>query len=393
MKLFGRRKKKSQKLDDAFHRVYEEIQSIDNWDDPQKLEHYILDSCEQIIAATKEIEEEKREYRNITAHLNDIKQIESLPKQRLADLREVAANLVELNSAREAYRNISRNITDEQFVIMEEDEETLPATIRRMQENEKYQSAVKRDMAHLEGEKSRWEIEREGALREQKLLRQFAVLLFAAALTMVILIMAVSTALKSDPARGVLLALLIFGICGFGLYIRINYVSGKMRKALFHMNQSISLLNVVRMKYVNVTNAIEYTKEKYGVNNSYELNYLWEQYLEAVQDKQRVLKNNDDLEYFTGRLIRMLQTMNLFDHKIWLTQTDAIIDPREMVEVKHHLVQRRQKIRERIQENTMAVKSERDEIDRLMREHEHYVPEILEIIKSVDRLCGLTPKK
>lgn len=390
-RLFGSRRKKSQELDEAFDKVYREIQTIDSWDDPKKLEHYILDSCEQIIATTKEIEEEKREYRNITAHLTDIKQIESMPPRRLADLREVAANIVELNSARESFQNISRNITEKQFVLMEEDEEAMPGIIRRMQENEKYQAAVKRDMNYLEGEKSQWEIERESGRRELKLLRQFSIFLFVAAVTVVILMFAVARAMKTDPALWILTSLLIFGICGFVLFIRQNYVSGKMKKSRYHMNQTISLLNVARMKYVNVTNAIEYTKDKYGVANSYELNYTWEQYLEAVQDKQRYLRNNDDLEYFNGRLIRMLQTLNLFDNKIWLTQTTAIVDQKEMVEVKHSLIQRRQKIRERIQENTVVVKSERDEIDRLMKEHDYYVPEIMEIIQSVDRLCGLTP--
>ena len=59
MLFFGNRKKKNKKLDDAFAKVYQEIQTIEDWDDPKKLEHYILDACEQIIAITKEIEGEK----------------------------------------------------------------------------------------------------------------------------------------------------------------------------------------------------------------------------------------------------------------------------------------------------------------------------------------------
>ena len=57
------------------------------------------------------------------------------------------------------------------------------------------------------------------------------------------------------------------------------------------------------------------------------------------------------------------------------------------------IVERRSKVRDRMEENTKAVKSERDEIDRLMREHHYYVPEILEIIDSVDKICGLNKYK
>ena len=59
MKLFGRKKKKEKELDEAFAKVTKELKDIDAWDDPKKLEHYILDSCEQIIGTTKEIKAEK----------------------------------------------------------------------------------------------------------------------------------------------------------------------------------------------------------------------------------------------------------------------------------------------------------------------------------------------
>ena len=176
------------------------------------------------------------------------------------------------------------------------------------------------------------------------------------------------------------------------IYFRSLYLQKQMRQATRNENQAISLLNVVCMKYVNVTKAVEYTKDKFGIHNSTELNYVWEQYTSAVREKEKFLRNNDDLEYFNGRLIRLLQRIDLYDRKIWLTQTKALIDDQEMVEIKHNLVKRRQKIRAHMEENRKIVQSERNEIDRLMTEHEHYVPEIIEIISSVDKLCGLDEK-
>ena len=124
----------------------------------------------------------------------------------------------------------------------------------------------------------------------------------------------------------------------------------QMRQATRNENQAINLLNVVCMKYANVTKAVEYTKDKYGVHNSTELNYTWEQYVTAVKEKEKFLRNNDDLEYFNGRLIRLLQRIDLYDRKIWLDQTKALIDEDEMVEIKHNLVKRRQKIRGHIED-------------------------------------------
>ena len=389
MLFFGKKKKKEQELDQVFDKVIEEINAVDSWDDPKKLEHYILDSCEQIIETTREIEAEKTEYRVVTAYLNDIQKIENLSSPQYVELRDVASNVVELNSAREAYQNSSKNITDEQFVLMEQDEETIPSSIHRMQENEIYQAKIKRDMNYLEAEKSQWEIEREDLLAQEKLLKKVSILLLVSFASLLALVIVLQTVAKLDLTWAMLIVFLFGGVSGFIVFLKESNGARDSKRALVKMNQAIAMLNRIRMKYVNVTNAVEYTKDKYKVNNSYELNYLWEQYVDAVKEKERYLKNNDDFEYFTGRLMRLLQKIDLYDHKIWLTQTEALVNQKEMVEVKHTLVERRQKIRQRIEQNTQNVQSERNEIDRLMTEHDHYVPEIHEIIKSVDKLCGI----
>jgi hypothetical protein len=120
-----------------------------------------------------------------------------------------------------------------------------------------------------------------------------------------------------------------------------------------------------------------------------ELHYLWDCYIEMVRAQEQYIQDNDDLEYFTGRLMRMLAKLDLYDTKIWQNQIAALVHEDVMSKVNHDLVVRRQKIRDKIAENTKSVKSERDEIDRLMKIHNYYVPEIIEIITSVDKLCGL----
>ena len=42
MLFFGKKRKKEQEIDEAFAKVYQEIETIDNWNDPKKLEHYIF---------------------------------------------------------------------------------------------------------------------------------------------------------------------------------------------------------------------------------------------------------------------------------------------------------------------------------------------------------------
>jgi hypothetical protein len=146
------------------------------------------------------------------------------------------------------------------------------------------------------------------------------------------------------------------------------------------------------MKYLNVTNGIEYTKDKYHVKTATELQYVWEQYQDKVRDQQRYIQNNYDLEFYNDKLERILGEIGLADDKIWLNQVNALIDRHDMAECRHRLVTRRKKIRDRIEDHRRIVQEERDEIDRLMVEHEHYLPEIQEIIKSVDKLCGTSSR-
>ena len=112
--FFKSKKKKENEIDAAFEKVTRELQSIDDWEDPKKLEHYILDSCEQIIATTKEIESERKEYKNVTAYLNDVTKIENLPEDKRNRLTEVANNVVELTKAQYTYEHAAPRITDSQ---------------------------------------------------------------------------------------------------------------------------------------------------------------------------------------------------------------------------------------------------------------------------------------
>ena len=73
MGLFKRRRKKSEKnMDEILEQVAEDVLSPEDRGDTHKVQHYVLGHCEQIIETAKELEEEKSEYRVVTAYLKDI---------------------------------------------------------------------------------------------------------------------------------------------------------------------------------------------------------------------------------------------------------------------------------------------------------------------------------
>ncbi|MGN0341445.1 MAG: hypothetical protein ACI4DO_01520 [Roseburia sp.] len=386
MGLFRRKKKEKKNIAEVLSAVTEDVLSEKERKDTKKVHHYVLGHCEQIIQTAKNLEEEKKEYRTLTAYLTDVQTLENLSEKEAQDLRDTANSIVTLNQSREDYLHSAKKLTESQFAQMQRDEDILADAIRTLQANEAYQSAVKRDMNYLEGEKVEWTYYHQELEDEQKILR---VVSWVAFVVLVLLLGALMVMLfVFDLDVLILFAVLLFvaAVLGSFLLLRMQNNTKEMRRANVNRNHAISLLNKAKIKYVHSTNAVDYACEKYHVHNSYELTYMWEQYMEAVRELEKYQRNSEDLEYFTGKLLRLLRKYNLYDVQIWQNQLHALIDKREMVEIKHDLLERRQKVRAQMEYDLDVVDEQREEIENLMKEFHEEIPEVREILNSVDRL-------
>lgn len=354
--------------------------------DQRQIGHYVLDHCEQIIESAKELGEEKKEYDIVTNYLKDIETLSDLPEEQKTPIREVAENIRKLNQAREDYLNTSKKISDVQYVLLERMEADIPDAIRRMQTNEAYQATVKSDMSYLEGEKLQWTLLRSDLMHEKYMLRIASYIVFSVFFLLMILLGVLYAGFSVDITWGWIIIATLAAGSGFFIFIRYqNAVTGTAR-AEINANHAISLLNKTKTKYVNITNALDYTYEKYHVKNARDLEYQWEQYMEAVREKERYMRTNDELDFYNKKLVALLQNYRLYDARVWVDQPLALINASEMSEIKHNLLVRRQKLRARIQYHANVVESERAQVDRLMELHPEYETEIHGIIESVDKL-------
>ena len=135
-----------------------------------------------------------------------------------------------------------------------------------------------------------------------------------------------------------------------------------------------------------IIDAVDYACEKYHVRNGKELKYIWECYMDAVKQKEKFEQNSDDIDYFNNRMIRELSAYRLYDSRVWIPQAAALIDHKEMVEITHNLVMRRQKLRSRMEYNAGILKEQRTEVAKFMEEMPEMRPQIQDILDSVDRL-------
>ena len=388
-KLFQTKQKETRDLDSDFDRVYAKIQEIDDWDDPKKIEHYILDSCEQIVSTTKEIESERKELRSVSNYARDLDILENLSEDSIKEIRQTARRIVALKETRLEMKNHPHKVEGQLFEILEENREDLEDTIFRMRENENYQDSVKRDMNYLEGEKTRYEMDRENSKASMKLMRTLSLFLVVGLGALLALVFVLKFTTDMDVNWIVMGILLLISGLAVLIYVKNAESRRRSKRALKKLNNTIQLLTIVRMKYATVTKALEYVRNQYGIESAEELDYLYHQYLLEVEDQERYRQTNQDLDYQTNLLEKQLGELNLYDQYIWKSQAEALANPDGLKETRLRLVERKERIEDQIRDNTGAVKKERDEIDRMMNEHRYYVPEILEIIQSVDKICGL----
>ena len=383
MKWFKRKKKQEEYLE-------EDVLIPEEPEMPKRPEDVIVDNCEQMIETAKDLEDKKSEYKVVTAYLNDIQLLEDLSEEEAADIKEAAENVVSLGNSRAELLKTEKKLTDVQYLQMEQNEADIPDAIKRLQASEDYQAAVERDMRYLETEKTKWMYNSEGIREEQESLRKLSIGIFSAFVVIFAILLVLQSIFEVNTQLIWMLVIFAAAVGGFFVYKRGKDDEEELKRSELNRNHTIVLLNKMKIKYVNAKNAVEYACEKYHVNNSYELNKVWEEYKEASKEQEKFLRMNEERDFYNAKLIKALRQYRLYDVRVWLDQAQALVDKREMVEVKHELVERRQNLRNTIEEETRSLKEKRKKTERLLaEENPDNRTEIMEILQSIDKLSKI----
>ncbi|MBE5946134.1 MAG: hypothetical protein E7259_04205 [Lachnospiraceae bacterium] len=295
------------------------------------------------------MQEIQREYKIVTSYLTDIQRIEELPIDMANNLIDTANHIERFDKSRQTYLQSENLLPMDQYNNLAALEDDVTETIKRLYELEMRDSMLKNDMGYLEGEKEDLRYmrgENTDTIVRIRSVNITVLILFM--FTMFILcIYAITT------KNSIIMPLLITGtiaVVSFAIsYVRYMDLKTEIRDIDAKVNRAISLLNKVKVKYINNTNTLDYIYEKYGVNSCKELEYQWEQYNTMVRDAKRYIQANAEFKGHCDRLVKSLAAIGVEDPYVWPKQTNAIIDRREMVEIKHGLIVRRQKLRERME--------------------------------------------
>ena len=376
--LFQRKKKKEIDAENRQEDIFELTDKI--YSTSEEREGFVKHCCDMINEAKRQQFEAKKEYEVVTSYLADIQKIELLPERAKKSVDDMARKLLALNQERQKMQKITPKITIAQRLALEPYEDTILEEIHKMEEQEKYLQIINLDIRHLESEKASLDFElREVVERDnlgKKMLKVAGVFI-----AVFLILLFVLQEITEKNVQLPFVFTIAFGI----LVIAYFYFSNRknqyeIKVAELKMNRAIQLLNKVRIKYVNCTNLLDYLYEKFHVHNAEELQYHWQEYMRIVEEERRFKKTAESIDFYTEEIIRELKKNGVSDAAIWGYQIEALVDPKEMVEVRHRLNVRRQKLRQRIDYNNNQEDMVRKSLRTFRERHVAYDSETLQIL-------------
>lgn len=224
---------------------------------------------------------------------------------------------------------------------------------------------VQSDLRQLDAEKAVIQYEKEQAEDKKQFLKNLSV----GGIVMVVIFFTVLVAAGIATKADMMLPLLLTAAMATAMVAYIAATAANcervIKESAFKTNRVIQLTNKVKIKLVNSTNTLEYCYEKYEVGSYRELAQLWEKYTKTREEQKRYRKRMEMLEQCSRQLVETLRAAGVKDAEIWMYQTEALLDEKEMVEVRHHLNTRRQKIRERLEINAGQLDSYKEELEKI----------------------------
>ena len=341
--------------------------------------YYIKEAGEQMKEADQCIAGLKEEYGILTEHLADIQKIEQAPAEERDYLSDMARRIVTLENERPRYQNRQVRLDEKQIQTLSRYEEDLLKDVKRMRDNEEYQIKLSSDMRYLEQEKKELHKQETDIKEKQVFLNKLSILL----LGMVLFLLLVITFINVMYEKDIRVPLVLTG--AMALFVSVLLVR-EARKNRYDMalikkkqNKAIALLNTAKLKYVNITNAIDYANARYNVTGAEQLNYLCGEYRRVKEEEHSYRQNSQVLTDSTKRYIAALQRLHVKNPEDWIYQAEALYNEPELEAIRCSLDAQRQEILEQITYNTDLREKCRLEVEKIISAR----PELQEIMDKV----------
>lgn len=317
----------------------------------EELEEMVTGACEQLVDLKQQIVLAQQEYEAVTSYLTDMQKIDRMEEKNRQELNDAARNIINLNRERNRFQNNEDRVDSERYWVLQRYEKEIPNELKQIQEQEQYRSLVESDLRQLEGERGVILYEKEQAEDKKQFLQKLAIAGISLVVLLFLTLLFVGSVTKTSMTLPLLMTTAMAMVVAAYIVVTANKCERTIKESEYRMNRVIQLVNKIKIKLVNCMGSLEYIYEKYQVESGQELIQLWERFVKTRDEERRYRKSTELLTHYQEQLVQALKREEVADTEIWLYQLDALLNEKEMVEVRHHLNTRRQKIRERLELN------------------------------------------
>ena len=356
-----------------------EKEKVDLHNDKARMD-YLGRLYEGIQEAKKQCDDIKFEYGQVTSYLKDIQLIDQAPEEEKEKLLTAAQLIRELTKERRKLQKREYKFTDGQRRALENYEDIVDKDIQKLLEYEDFQMKIKHDMRQLSSEKNLLLADKKDIIRRQRLLKTIGKCLTALLIATGAMLAALTYCFKVD------IGLPFVGTVAVAFVIAV-LILNEARKNRIDMvitekkcNRAIFLSNRVKIKYVNNVRTLDYMYHKYQVRNATELDFVHSQYVRAKREWAKQRESSIRINECNQIVLAELHRLGVKDCDIWLGQAAALVEPKEMVEVRHDLNVRRQKLREQLDYNTGVMEDCLEEMEKIRNTKPEYAVEVERIL-------------
>lgn len=347
-------------------------------------EQYVRHICELMSGASSDVEFKKNDYQNVTDKLKDMEEIDSLPPSDRRDVRMKAKAILDFEEQESKYKRPISKISESKYREIEQMESELPDIIKTLKENEEYQSRVRRDMNLLEGEKAGLAYDRKENKKRATSAKSLFIVSLVAAFLAYMVIIALRSMFYFDIKMPLVIVTGLMALCFTGIFVAYRDSTDSITKLNRQINRAISLQNTAKVKYVNITNAIDYRYGKYGINSSHELEYLYEKYLEEKEARHHTENAVIKLEQLRTELYNSVRKFRIKGPKLFVYQPALLVYDEQMAAKRHELVIQRQKLRKGMDFEVYNLDAYKNEIENLVKQYPQYSKDILKIVEEYE---------
>lgn len=346
---------------------------------------YVEGCCDQMVSFSKQIEEAKKELSVVEKQIEDVEKIENLRGPIKENLEKQVNRILNLKKDKTSYKKYTSQIPDKMYEFINTHEEEMPEILKNMKDNEDECQAIKTDLHMIDGEKSSLKYDRKSYQRKLKLVRRLLIITLCTVVIVTGILLA-DIYVKGSDHRIFMYLTIMIGLILIALVLVINQiVASRLMLTERKIGKAIGMTNKYKLRYVNSKASLDYIYSVYEVHNAYELSNMWQLYINAKKEKEAYFKMSEKLYKAVEEFTNIINKLRLHDPSLWNYQLGAIIDDKEMRDMKDKLEKRKNQLVKIIESNEEHMEKQKSKVKRVLERDPSIAKEVMDIIDKKEK--------